>query len=158
MARFTVDGIQNAGTDDVVAIGPEQWGLHGPMQTQWVERHVYWVLPLGTLFLFSLLFLVFFWGFGGSFQAAWGRTFSQGTGQIWTPAQPVQPTRPVASILPATAPAVPPQVTVNFPGHIQVDATVRNVPPIHPVEPRPLSPEERAEKLKQELRRQYGVQ
>lgn len=150
MARFTVDGIQNAGTDDVLAIDPERWGLHGPMQTQWVERHVYWVLPLGTLFLFTLLALVFFWGFGGSFRAAWGTAFTPQVGQVWTSVQPVQPTRP------APQQPAPPQVTVNV-DRIQVDATVQSVTPPVPAPSRELTPEEKAEQLKQEIRTQYGV-
>lgn len=139
MARFTVDGIKNAASDDVLAIDPpEQWGLHGPIQTQWVERHVYWVLPLGTLFIFTLLALVFFWGFGGSFRGAWGTAFPQQVSRTWIPAQPQSSPVPVPAVStpPAPVPAVPPQVTVNIPGNIQVDATVRNVttPPsaLHP--------------------------
>ena len=87
--------------------------------------------------------LLFFWVFGE-------RMFLWGADN-----RPVS--IPTAVWQPASAPAAPPQVTVNLPGHIQVDATVRNVPPT-PVEPRQLSPEERAEKLKQELRREYGAQ
>lgn len=160
MAHVSIDGYRNTATDEVLAVDSEQWGLHGPVHTRWVERHVYWVLPVGTLFLFTLLFLVFFWGFGGSFRGAWGTAFTQRTSQVWTPVQPVQPIQPVVVSTPPPAPASAalPQVTVNVPGHIQVDATVRNVPPAPPAEPRPLSHEERAEKLKQELRRQYGAQ
>lgn len=155
MAHVNIDGYRNTATDEVLEVDAEQWGLHGPAHTRWVEKHVYWVLPLGTLFLLTLLFLVFFWGFGGSFRGVWGTAFTQRTGQVWTPVQqasaPAQVRRRIV---------VPPQGTMQTPLHIQMDVTVRNItaPPSAPAPSRELTPEERAEKLKQELRRQYGVQ
>ncbi|MBI2068746.1 MAG: hypothetical protein HYT67_01425 [Candidatus Yanofskybacteria bacterium] len=149
MAHVRFNGYREFVSDEVLSVEEERWGLHGPAHTRWVEKHVYWVLPVGTLFLVALLFLVFFWGFGGSFRAARGTAFTQRTGQGWIPVQPVQPIpSPAVSTPPppTQVPATPPQVTVNVPDRIQVNATVRNVtaPPSAPAPSRELTPEEKA--------------
>ena len=149
MAHVRFNGYREFVSDEVLPVKEEQWGLHGPAHTRWVETHVYWVLPFGTMLLVTLTFLVFFWGFGGSFRSQ---------------PQPSPMPMPAVSTPPAPAPAAPPQVTVNIPDHIQVEATVQatvqdvSTPPSVPVPNRELTPEEKAEKLKEELRRQYGVQ
>ncbi len=99
--------------------------------------------------------LLFFWVFGSEMYK-WGTGNSPSfiPTQVWQPAVSIPPAL-------APAPAAPPQVTVNIPDRIQVDATVRNddtVSPSAPAPSRELTPEERAEKLKQELRREYGAQ
>lgn len=99
--------------DKIVPIDEETWHIHGPAMTKWTEKHIYWVLPLGTLLLFCLIL----WASGFSFR--------QGGTSVQNP-------------VPATA-LSPPQVNLNVPNTI--NATVRVVSDL-PSAPAELSPEE----------------
>lgn len=54
MARTQVIGLNIQGRKQPLPINEESWGIHGPIQTKWVNRHVYWVVPLGTAIVLLL--------------------------------------------------------------------------------------------------------
>ena len=51
MAKTQVTGLTIEGRKQPLPIGQEPWGIHGPIQTRWVNFHVYWVLPLGAILI-----------------------------------------------------------------------------------------------------------
>ena len=84
--------------------------------------------------------LLFFWVFGEKmYNWGTGNSSSSVPTQVWQPAGSIPP-------VPAPAPTAPPQVTVNIPDRIEIDATVRNdtASPSASVPSRELTPEEKA--------------
>ena len=121
-----------------------QDNLQGPIQRNenLIDHYLFvtlvWGSVIGAIALFVWMFQAGAWS-----ERVWPSAgLTAPAGQVWTPVQPVQPTRrPAVSI-----PAGPPQVTVNIPANIQVDATVRNVTasPSAPAPSRELTQEEKA--------------
>lgn len=55
MANFQVDRYGLAGTDQSLPLKEETYGTVGPVEKKWVKKHVYWVLPLGTVLIVVLI-------------------------------------------------------------------------------------------------------
>lgn len=132
--------------------------LNSPLRLRQVVRDPMWDLFKTIMVIIGGL--LFFWVYGEKMYN-WGAGNSPSfvPTQVWQPAAPSQlaPVPPPSA--PAPVPTAPPQVTVNIPDRIEIDATVRNdtSSPSATAPSRELTPEERAEKLKQELRREYGA-
>ena len=56
--------VRRTAVDRIVPMEEEIWHIHGQGMSKWTEKHIYWVLPIGTLLLFCLIF----WATGLSFK------------------------------------------------------------------------------------------
>ena len=97
--------------DRIVPIDEETWHIHGQAMSKWTEVHIYWVLPLGTLLLFCLIY----WSMGFSFRQGWANPREVGLSQqvqpvIVTPVVVVQQAPPPAVYIPP-APMEPVELT-----------------------------------------------